>query len=275
MVGFGKLTPPGPSRALPPQDYLEAVPKYISGRTSYLRVRLAFYPYPQLIPAFCTRHGFGPPPRYYLGFNLAMGSSPGFGSNPNNLPGLVETPPLVSALHLSLPRQVGAQKESRLPPTVLPPPSHALFGLAFALAPELIFLNLAAQINSPAHSSIGTQLSRKVGTSTACRSTVSGLFHSPFGVLFTFPSRYWFTIGGQEYLALEGGPPSFPQDFSCPVVLNAASEAFPFSLTGLSPSTVVPSRCVQLKERFLTSCSLLRLERTRVTTPSGHRASAH
>ena len=38
----------------------KAVPKYISGRTSYLRVRLAFYPYPQLIPAICNLHGFGP-----------------------------------------------------------------------------------------------------------------------------------------------------------------------------------------------------------------------
>ena len=46
------------------------------------------------------------------------------------------------------------------------------------------------------------------------------LFHSPPGVLFTFPSRYWFTIGGQEYLALEGGPPRFPQGFSCPGVLG-------------------------------------------------------
>ena len=91
LVGFGRLTPPSPSSALPPPDYLEAVPKYISGRTSYLRVRLAFHPYPQLIPAFCTRHGFGPPSRYHRDFNLAMGSSPGFGSNPNNTLGLMET----------------------------------------------------------------------------------------------------------------------------------------------------------------------------------------
>jgi hypothetical protein len=27
-------------------------------------------------------------------------------------------------------------------------------------------------------------------SSTPCRHTVSGLFHSPSGVLFTFPSRY-------------------------------------------------------------------------------------
>ncbi len=127
-----------------PQYYLEAVPKYISGRTSYLRVRLAFHPYPQLIPAFCTRHGFGPSPRYYRGFNLAMGSSPGFGSNPNNLPGLVETPPLALAVHLSLVRRIGPRRESRPPSAVLSPPGHALFRLAFAVAPELLFLNQAA-----------------------------------------------------------------------------------------------------------------------------------
>ena len=46
------------------------------------------------------------------------------------------------------------------------------------------------------------------------------LFHSPPGVLFTFPSRYLFTIGGKEYLALGGGPPRFPQGSSCPVVLG-------------------------------------------------------
>ena len=96
MVEFGKLTPPSPSSALPPQDYIEAVPKYISGRTSYLRVRLAFHLYPQLIPYLCTGNGFGPSPRYYLGFNLAMGSSPGFGSNPNNLSDIVESPPPAS-----------------------------------------------------------------------------------------------------------------------------------------------------------------------------------
>src|SRR3989338_11409422 len=37
---------------------------------------------------------------------------------------------------------------------------------------------------------------------TPCKYTVSGLFHSPLGVLFTFPSRYWFTIGHRTYLAL-------------------------------------------------------------------------
>ena len=39
----------------------DASPKAISGRTSYLRVRLAYHPYPQLIPSFCNISGFGPP----------------------------------------------------------------------------------------------------------------------------------------------------------------------------------------------------------------------
>ena len=37
-----------------------AAPQCISGRTSYLRVRLAFHPYPQLIRIFCNRYRFGP-----------------------------------------------------------------------------------------------------------------------------------------------------------------------------------------------------------------------
>ena len=47
-----------------------------------------------------------------------------------------------------------------------------------------------------------------------------GLFHPPRGVLFTFPSRYWFTIGRSMCLALEGGPPCFPQAYTWLVVLR-------------------------------------------------------
>ena len=45
------------------------------------------------------------------------------------------------------------------------------------------------------------------------------LFHSPPGVLFTFPSQYYALSVTKEYLALEGGPSHFPQGFSCPAVL--------------------------------------------------------
>ena len=49
---------------------------------------------------------------------------------------------------------------------------------------------------------------------------VSGLFHSPSGVLFTFPSQYYALSVDQEYLALEDGPPMFRQDFTCPALLK-------------------------------------------------------
>ena len=69
----------------PRDETPKAVPKYISGRTSYLRVRLAFHRYPQLLRAVFNRHRFGPPAGDYPAFNLAMGRSPGFGSTLTNL----------------------------------------------------------------------------------------------------------------------------------------------------------------------------------------------
>ena len=47
--------------ALPPAGLYKASPKAISGRTSYLRVRLEFLPYPQLMPTLFNGCGFEPP----------------------------------------------------------------------------------------------------------------------------------------------------------------------------------------------------------------------
>ena len=44
----------------------ETVPIDLSGRTSYLRVRLVFCHYPQLIPSHCNDYGFGPPSIFRL-----------------------------------------------------------------------------------------------------------------------------------------------------------------------------------------------------------------
>ncbi len=71
-------------------------------------------------------------------------------------------------------------------------------------------LNHAIYIDSLAHSSIGT-LSRIKSSSTPCKHMVSGLFHRPSGLLFTFPSRYWFTIDLSKYLALPVSPGGFIQ----------------------------------------------------------------
>ena len=150
LVGSRPLAHPVPYL---PRTVVEAVPKYISGRTSYLRVRLAFHLYPQLIPAFCTRHGFGP------SLGITRASAWPWVAHP--VSGLIQT-------------------TSRLTPL------GALFGLAFASAPGIFSLNPAAKINSPAHSSIGTQsavqdgLPRLVGQRFQVYFTPRLGFFSPF-----------------------------------------------------------------------------------------------
>ena len=56
------------------------------------------------------------------------------------------------------------------------------------------------------------------------------------GVLFIVRSRYFPLSVAEEYLALEGGPPSFTQGFTGPVLLWNVNTKLRFSLTGLSPS---------------------------------------
>jgi hypothetical protein len=87
----------------------------------------------------------------------------------------------------------------------------ALFRLAFAAAPAS-HLNLARNRNSPVHSTKGTPshvnvLRLFVGT------RFQVLFHSPPGVLFTFPSRYWFTIGRQVVFSLGRWSSQLPTGF--------------------------------------------------------------
>src|SRR4029079_10823250 len=88
------------SEPYPHDASLKAAPKCISGRTSYLQVRLAFHLYPQLIPPFCNIDGFGPPVRV---------------SGPSPWPWVAH---LVSGLLDATP--------------------HALFRLAFAAAPGFL-----------------------------------------------------------------------------------------------------------------------------------------
>jgi hypothetical protein len=77
---------------------------------------------------------------------------------------------------------------------------------------------------------------------TPCKHTVSDLFHSPPGVLFTFPSRYLFTIGLEEYLALGVSPPGFtPAIHVLRYSGTTTRETYSFSCTGLLPSGAVLS----------------------------------
>ena len=61
------------------------------------------------------------------------------------------------------------------------------------------------------------------------------LFHSPPGVLFTFPSQYYALSVTKEYLALRGGPRAFPQGFTCLVVLWILLSLPAFHVRGFHP----------------------------------------
>ena len=62
------------------------------------------------------------------------------------------------------------------------------------------------------------------------------LFHSPPGVLFTFPSRYFSTIGHQVVFRLGGWSPRIPSGFLVSAGTLDTERSFRISLTGLSPS---------------------------------------
>ena len=103
----------------------------------------------------------------YLHFNLDMDRSPGFGSNTCNY----------RAIHTRFP---------------------------FGFASEM--LNLATYINSPDHSTKGTTSHLNV-LCVLVNTEFQVLFHSALAVLFTFPSRYCFTIGHQVVFRLRGWSP--------------------------------------------------------------------
>src|SRR5450756_1261488 len=86
-------------------------------------------------------------------------------------------------------------------------------------------VNLATYHNSQAHSSKGTRslhfspkadtLPRLVGT------RFQVLFHDPSpGYFSPFPHGTCSLSVTREYLGLEGGPPMFRQDFTCPALLK-------------------------------------------------------
>ena len=134
---------------------------------------------------------------FYGNFNLDMDRSPGFGSTNTNFS------PFSDSVSLRL---------------------HTL----------LVF-NLANISNSPDRSTKSTQ-SELLLLLLFVSTRFQVLFHSPPGVLFTFPSQYYALSVTKEYLALGGGPPDFPQGFSCLVVLRILplSSAFKYEAFTLS-----------------------------------------
>ena len=120
----------------------------------------------------------------------------------------------------------------------------ALLRLAFASAPHFL-LNLARYHNSPVHSAKGT-LSPINGLELLVGTRFQVLFHSPPGVLFTFPSRYYTLSVIKSYLALGDGPPAFTPGFSCPMLLRILTGGFVFRLQGFYLLRLNLSRCIRL-----------------------------
>ena len=161
---------------------------------------LGISPLPTGHPCRLQRHGFGPPRACSARFTLPMGSSPGFGS---------------VARHFSP------------------------FRTRFRSGSGCPCLNLATHVPL-----VGSFYKRHAVTPTSrCSDWLEAhgfrLSFTPLaGVLFTVPSRYWFTIGRLRYLALGGGRPSFPPDFTCPVVLTITHQS---SITTVAYGTLTPS----------------------------------
>ncbi len=144
-----EVTPLAQTVLYPPQGPPEAIPRYISGRTSYHQARLAFHSYPQVIRGFFTTHRFGPP----------AGVTP-----PSPCPG-------VARLASGLPTPTERPIRTRFP---------------YGSAPE--GLSLADAGNSRAHVAKGTPPPRISGAMTACRQWVSGSISLPFpGCFSPFP----------------------------------------------------------------------------------------
>ena len=178
---------------------LEASPKAISRRTSYLRVRLEFLPYPHLIATLFNGCAFGPP------LPLTAASTWTWIDHP------------VSGLLLL---------------------TLALLRLGFPTAPHLKCLTLPVSVTRR------TVLQKVRGRTYKVLPQLVDtgfqvLFHSPPGVLFTFPSRYYALSVAIQCLGLEGGPPGFPQDSSCLVVLWILLISLAFNLRGFY--TVLPT----------------------------------
>ena len=165
-MGFGKPVSPLALSVLYPHGLnLNASPQTISGRTSYLRARLAFHPYPQVIQCFFNNNRFGPPREV----NHASPCS----WIDRSVSGLLQR-------------------------------TNSPYSDSLSLRLRLNTLTKPVTSNSQVHSSIGTRLalSYDMGLSRFVGARFHVLFHSPPGVLFTFPSRYSFTIGYWKIFSL-------------------------------------------------------------------------
>ena len=134
--------------------HVDASPKAISERTSYLQVRLEFLRYPQVIQALFNVPWFGPPVR-------------------------LTAPSTCSWVG----HMVSGLRHDTNPP------------YSDSVSLRLRLFNLTSHHNVTRRFILQKARSHHNGLELVVGTRFQVLFHSPPGVLFTFPSRYWFTIG--------------------------------------------------------------------------------
>ncbi len=130
------------------------------------------------------------------------------------------------------------------PVSGLPPaterPVQTRFRSAFAYR-----LKLAANGNSLTHYTKGTPSPhQRLRLLVGIRFQVS--FTPLSGCFSPFPHGTCSLSVIREYLGLEGGPPMFRQDFTCPALLEDSST---FTRTGLSPAMAALSRAFRLSSK--------------------------
>src|SRR5246127_5404614 len=89
-------------------------------------------------------------------------------------------------------------------------------------------LKLARHMKSLTHYTKGTP-SPRLEAPTACRLPISGSVSLPLSGCFSpFPHGTCSLSVTEEYLGLEGGPPMFRQDCTCPALLKDLSRPVPY-----------------------------------------------
>ena len=190
------MTPPSPSSALPPEAFLEAVPKGISGRASYLQVCLAFHSVPRVIATFFNRLPFGPPRGVTPVSACPRQDHLGFGSAARDLS------PVSDSLSLRL------------------RDSHPLASPRTATR-RFILQKTRRNARAPRH--LGGPWFQV-------------LFHSPRRGSFHLSLTVLCAIGSRSYSALDRGRPGFGQGSSCPALLrHRATESLGIRIRGCHP----------------------------------------
>jgi hypothetical protein len=202
-----------------------AAPKCISGRTSYLRVRLAFHPYPQVLRAVCNRHRCGPPR------GLTRASACPWIAHPVS---------------------------GRFPATARPIQTRFRCGSGYHS------LSLATENHSPVRSTKSTPSPHRCGSDWLWASGFRISFIPRFRGAFHHSLTVLSAIGPLAYLALAGGPAGFRRDSACPGVLTHRTAARSLSPTGLSPPAAACSNGLRLKNGFLTARGTRRSPRAAV-----------